>query len=83
MNLHFKWEESENKRRHYYVTVGSLLSPAGFVAYQRRGWKAKSYLPGSAAGWWSSKEDAMKSVESYIEFWVRRSQIKYDEKPKG
>lgn len=66
----FDWEESIDKRKHFYAFAGYNSNRLGFVAYQRRGWKAKAYLPGCKAQWFGSQDLAEHYVQECIKAFV-------------
>lgn len=62
-NLNFRWIESDRKRNHFYLFIGTHEFPVGFVSIQHNGWVAKGYMPGPESKWFTGQRLARDYVE--------------------
>lgn len=69
--MEFDWEESREKRKHFYVFAGYSSDRLGFVTFQRNGWKAKSYMPGSHHRICPDLETAQEFVQEQIKAFIK------------
>ena len=64
--MEFDWQESQDKKKHFYVYAGYCNDRLGFVSYRQNGWKAKSYMPGAWHRVCGDLDEAKAFVEDQI-----------------